>query len=79
MTDRLPDKDVNMERETSSGLVLLPLELWSKNYLIYGPRVLSEATLTHLARVAEIFAAIQNSPAPVSDFNNPITSTSPSN
>ncbi|KHJ30184.1 hypothetical protein EV44_g3852 [Erysiphe necator] len=76
MTDRLPDQDVNMERETSSSLVLLPPELLSKNYLIYGPGVLSEATLTHPARVAEIFAAIQNSPAPVSAFNNPITSTS---
>ncbi|RKF60468.1 hypothetical protein GcC1_165019, partial [Golovinomyces cichoracearum] len=77
MANILQDQDINMEREPSSLLVLLPPELWSRDYLIYCPGVLSEATKSNPTRVAEIFAKTQNLPVPVSSIDTPITSLSP--
>lgn len=77
MADRLQDQDINMEREPSSRLVLLPPELWSRDYLIYCPGVLSEATLANPTRVAELFATTQNSPVLVSSLSTPIASPAP--
>ncbi|RKF84339.1 hypothetical protein GcM1_111003 [Golovinomyces cichoracearum] len=77
MADRLQDQDINMEREPSFRLVLLPPELWSRDYLICCPGFLSEATLANPTRVAELFAKLQNSPVLVSSLNTPIASPSP--
>lgn len=50
--------------DTEEELTLLPADLWSKDYLILGPGVLSAATRTNPTRVAEIFANSQNIAVP---------------
>lgn len=62
MVDITQIEDVNMDRDQHSNLILLPSELWSRDYLIYGPGVLSEATRTNPNPVAELFATAPNSP-----------------
>lgn len=50
--------------ETDENITLLPPDLWSRDYLILGPGVLSAATRVNPVRVAQIFAAstsLQNS------------------
>lgn len=42
--------------DAEENLVLLPMELWSRVYLVLGPGVLSAATRVSPTQVAEIFS-----------------------
>lgn len=59
-------EDVNMVQDQSSGIVLLPPNLWSRDYLIYCSGILSEATCSNPDRVAELFATSVTPPATLS-------------
>ncbi|RKF96007.1 hypothetical protein GcM1_041002, partial [Golovinomyces cichoracearum] len=77
MANILQDQDISMEREPSSLFVSLPPKLRSRDYLIYSPGVLSEATKSNPTRVADIFATTQNLPVLFSSLDTPIASPSP--
>lgn len=65
--------------DTEEELTLLPPDLWSRDYLILGPGVLSAATRANPTRVAELFASTQNKlvPNPNVDIPNPSSILSP--
>ncbi|POS82441.1 hypothetical protein EPUL_005498 [Erysiphe pulchra] len=66
MAERSQDEDVNMDLAHGSKIILLPPDMWSRDYLTYCTGVLSEATRTNPNRVAELFATKQNLSPPAS-------------
>lgn len=63
--------------DTEEEITLLPPHLWSRDYLILGPGVLSAATRKDPTRVAELFATAQTSIAPNPTIDIPNTSSIP--
>lgn len=75
MADRPQYEDVNMDLAHGSNIILLPPDMWSRDYLIYCPGVLSEATRTNPNRVTELFATQQTPSPSASILDTPINLT----
>lgn len=63
--------------ETEENIALLPPDLWSRDYLILGPGVLSAATRANPVRVAQIFAVSTSSQNSNSNTNTETPSLAP--